>query len=86
MKYYQIVYVFIFLFFSLSLVSAVVVAHSEHDPHTSAEVGQALVESEISCKLLDKEELLAVGTYLYDDKGPAWWLRLRARIGYCTKH
>ena len=71
--------IFVLLLLSIPIASA----HTDHEPHTSAEVGQALVESEISCKLMDKDDILAVGTYLYGDYGPAWWIRLRARIGYC---
>lgn len=76
----------LFLLIFFASISVFVIAHSDHEEHTSAEVGQALVESDISCKLMDKDDILAVGTYLYNDKGPAWWLRLRARLGYCMRH
>ena len=56
-------------------------AHDE--PHPPIEVGESIVNADLSCDGLDDEQVLAIGTYLYGDHKWSWWLRLKARIGYC---
>jgi hypothetical protein len=69
--------------FLLLLFPTAAFAHDGHDAHPPADVGEAVVLAELSCNGLTKDQVYGVGVYLYDIESPKWWVRFRARVGYC---